>query len=111
LRHIPETVREACRSLSTQEKQGIARRLKGTTGFLFFKVQNHQAFIDGKVGGIDIFQHMREQLQKQINNGKLERSRALHLPTSRPGSGLSAHPHPRQRAAMVELLEIEVAGL
>jgi hypothetical protein len=106
LRDIPEAVRQAYRSLSAQEKQEIAQRLQGTSGFLFFTVENRQAFIDGQAGGVDVFDHLRAQLQEQVSSGKLERSAFRRLSQA---LGSLRTLTPQHRAAIVQLLETDVA--
>lgn len=68
---IPVAAVQAYENLTGDQKQEIASQLKGTSGVLWFTVQNRQAFIDGKVGPVNVFEHLRGKLEDRREAGTM----------------------------------------
>ncbi len=68
---IPPAAVQAYENLTAEQKREIASQLDGTSGVLWFTVQNRQAFIDGKVGPVNVFNHLRDQLEDKRSSGTM----------------------------------------
>lgn len=68
---IPPAAVQAYENLTGEQKREIASQLDGTSGVLWFTVQNRQAFIDGKVGPVNVFNHLRDQLKDKRSSGTM----------------------------------------
>jgi len=105
---LPKEMREMYRNLSTEHKKFMNEKLQGSSGFLFIQVSNKEAFIKGEAAGYNTFDEMQKMLKKKLQSREVDQSLAAKLSRSiETFRGMSL----AQRAAMVGLLEADMAAL
>lgn len=108
LQQISPDILSMYREMPAGNKKFINDKLHGSTGFLFIQVSNKQAFIDGSAAGKDAFDHMKGVLAESVKSGKLDSTTAQQLSGAIEQFRTMT---PDQRAALVQVLEADVASL
>jgi hypothetical protein len=107
LERLPLEARTMYRDMPAKYKRIIVQKLHETSGFLFLQVSHRDAFIQGAVGGTNVFDYMEQELQSKMASGTVDRTTAgVISQTIEAFRHMSAH----QRAAVVSLLEADVAS-
>lgn len=96
---IPAAAVQAYERLSAEQRGQVASELDGSTNVLWMKVSNRQAFIDGQVGPVNVFSHLRERLQERLEAGELTPEAADRLGAALREAERLSRP---QRAALVQ---------
>lgn len=107
LQGLPPGTREMYRTLDLKYKQQMVEKLQGTSGFLFVRVSNRDAFVNGKAAGVNTFDHMQEKLKEAVQDGKVSSDMGGRL-----GGVIEQFRTmtSTQREALVSLMEADVLG-
>lgn len=57
--------------LKVKQRVDLYRGMNGTTNTMLGKVDNRKAFIDGEVFGVNVFNRMKENIQKQVREEEM----------------------------------------
>jgi len=108
LKILPTEMRQMYRELSGQHKKMIVEKLQGTSGFLFVRVSNRDAFIKGEAMGVNTFDEMEKMLGEKAEEMKLDGALKNKLFRSIQEFRKMT---PQQRSALVTLMELDVGAV
>jgi hypothetical protein len=99
---------EMYKNLKPEHKKLIVDKLHDTSGFLFIQISNRDAFINGSAAGVNAFDEMQSALKENVADKKLDAGTAQKLSEAIDAFRTMT---PQQRAAIVSVLEADVAAL
>jgi hypothetical protein len=102
---LPTNAVEMYKEIPIKQKEELAKKLNEKTHVFLFTIDNKEAFISGKVMGRDAFQYLKDELDKQVKEGKLSLEEALQR---QKVLDIMSTLTPEQRSALAALLEAEV---
>lgn len=107
LKILTPNMRHMYQAMNAPQKKALLDGLHGSSGFLFVRVSNRDAFVRGEAAGHHIFAEMQRALDEQFQKKAID-----GLFYARMSGAVTSFQtmSPQQRATFVSLLEVDVAS-